>query len=462
VKLPHPDLLAPTKFLWASGIEDTFVPQARRGQRALDEYELMGHYDHWREDLALARDLGLQALRWGVPWYKVEPAPGRFDWSWTDEVIPYLAEELGIAPVIDLMHYGCPLWLRREFASPRYVRAVAAYARAFAERYRSLVRWYTPLNEPIINALMCGQLGAWPPYLRGDGGYIRVMMQLALGITHTVEALKAADPDAVIVHVEATGLSRAARADLVALAAEEQHRGYLCFDLLTGRLTPDHPLFPWLVRNGASPDELGWLARNPTPIDVLGMNFYPQWSTRQLTVDARGRLNSEITEPEGGGFAELIADYYQRYQRPIMITETSAVGPESVRAAWLDSSLAQVRGLRARGVPVIGYTWFPLFTMIDWRYRTGVEPLEHYYLELGLYSLGRAAGEARWQPSTLVERFRSYAADTQGAVGRLSPPEQPALPELAELPLPRYSLAADAISSSISAAVRSQEVRSSV
>ena len=52
----------PHNFIWASGIEDTFVPQTRPGQRALDEYELMGHYDHWREDLALARDAGVQAL----------------------------------------------------------------------------------------------------------------------------------------------------------------------------------------------------------------------------------------------------------------------------------------------------------------------------------------------------------------------------------------------------------------
>ena len=66
-------------FLWAGGIEDTFVPQARPGHRPLDEYELMGHYEHWREDLDLSTDLRLKALRWGITWYKVEPEPGKFD-----------------------------------------------------------------------------------------------------------------------------------------------------------------------------------------------------------------------------------------------------------------------------------------------------------------------------------------------------------------------------------------------
>jgi beta-glucosidase len=83
----------PNDFIWASGIEDTFVPQTKPGHRALDEYELMGHYQYWREDLALAQELGVQALRWGVPWYRVEPQCGRFDWSWTDQVLPYLVED---------------------------------------------------------------------------------------------------------------------------------------------------------------------------------------------------------------------------------------------------------------------------------------------------------------------------------------------------------------------------------
>ena len=88
----------PREFIWASGIEDTFVPQTRPGHRALDEYQLMGHYEHWREDLTLARQLGLQAVRWGVPWYRVEPIRGEFDWRWTDAVLSHLVEELEVTP----------------------------------------------------------------------------------------------------------------------------------------------------------------------------------------------------------------------------------------------------------------------------------------------------------------------------------------------------------------------------
>lgn len=410
----------PEDFVWASGVEDTFVPQTRAGHRALDEYELMGHYRHWRDDLALARELGMKAIRWGVPWYRVEPRPGDFDWRWIDEVIPYIVDELGIVPIVDLMHYGCPFWLRREFANEGYPEAVARYAAAFAERYAHLVQWYTPLNEPIVNALQCGMRGFWPPYVRGDRGYVRVMVQLAKGIVRTVNAIKAVHPTAIMVHVEACGLSRTTREDLQTLAVEDQRRGYLCYDLITGRMTPEHPLFGWLVRSGATPDELAALARTPIPLDVLGLNFYPQWSTQQLYVDKKGRLAYRTTEHEGSGFASLISDYYRRYRAPVMITETSAFGDDELRTRWLDASLASVRELRAHGVPVIGYTWFPMFTMIDWKYRFGRGDVEQYRIELGLYRLSGAILGPRWEPTALVDRMRARVSDPGASVGPLA------------------------------------------
>jgi beta-glucosidase/6-phospho-beta-glucosidase/beta-galactosidase len=420
--LKHPDLKngSAQNFLWAAGIEDTFVPQTRRGHRSLDDYELIGHYEHWREDLTLARDLGLKAFRWGVPWYRVEPEKGRFEWQWVDEVIGFMAEDLKIPPIIDLMHYGCPLWLKREFANPDYPRLVADYAAAFAERYKNVVKWYTPLNEPIINSLMCGMRGLWPPYLKGDTGYIRIMLQLARGIINTVHAIKQIDPDSVMFHVEATGMTRTVRKDLEVLAREEKDRGHIAFDLITGRIHENHQLFSWLVRNGASVVDLEEISRDAITLDVLGLNFYPQWSTKLLYIDKRGRLAFSETEPEGNGFRELIADHYERYKVPIMITETSAVGSNELRERWLDSSVSMIKGLREDGVPVIGYTWFPLFTMIDWRYRFGKEPIENYYLELGLYKINRESDKPRWLETHLVEKLKDFIANSPKMVGDLN------------------------------------------
>ena len=428
---PRSNLFGPTPedFIWATGIENTFIVQSRKGHRSLDEYELMGHYDHWREDLKLAKEIGFRALRWGVPWYRVEPKQGEFDWSWTDQVIQYIVEELGITPIIDLMHYGCPLWLYKEFINKEYPVAVAKYAKAFADRYKSLVRYYTPLNEPVVNALWCGKRGVWPPYLKGDSGYIRIMLQLTKGILNTIDAIKEVDPDAVMVHVEATGLSRAANDELQALAVEDAHKNNLCLDLLTGKLMRDHPLVSWLIRNGVSLNDLREITNRAITLDVLGLNFYPQWSTQQLYLDSKGRLAYRAHEQDGAGFGTLIRDLYDRYQCPIMITETSAFGSNELRQKWLDASVSTVKELRGKGVPILGYTWFPLFTMIDWRYRFGRGPEEQYRMELGLFRLdGKLDGSnhheprtgSRWQRTPLTEHFQKLIAAPKEAIGILA------------------------------------------
>src|SRR3954451_16907334 len=132
-------------FTWALGIEDTFVPQVHaRSGRILDEYELTQHDRLWREDLRMIAAIGVRHLRYGIPWYQVNPSPGRFDWSWTDEVLPFLVEDLGIQPILDLVHYGAPLWLEGTFLAHDYPQRVAEYAAAVAERYGHLVKLWTP------------------------------------------------------------------------------------------------------------------------------------------------------------------------------------------------------------------------------------------------------------------------------------------------------------------------------
>jgi hypothetical protein len=245
------------------------------------------------------------------------------------------------------------------------------------------------------------------------------MLQLVRGIAATVEAIKEIDPSSVMVYVEAAGLSRANRQDLEVLAVEEQRRGFIAYDLLTGRVTPDHPLFVWLLRSGASPDMLSEIASRPVKLDVLGLNFYPQWSTQHLYVDSKGRLAYRIHEEDGASFAALINDYYERYRVPIIITETSAFGADELRTHWLKSSVEAVKYLRGQRVPVVGYTWFPMFTMIDWRYRHSTAPAEQYRIELGLYRLADHQPRARWTPTPLVEQFRAFSADPAASIGTL-------------------------------------------
>jgi beta-glucosidase/6-phospho-beta-glucosidase/beta-galactosidase len=408
-----------SEFLWAVGIENTFVPHTRAGHRRLDEYELMDHYRLWRQDIDLAAGLGVSGIRYGIPWYRVNPRPGVFDWSWTDPVLEYLVSDKGLTPVVDLMHYGTPLWLDNHFVNASYPRRVAEYASAFAERYRSLVRFYTPLNEPGVTAAYCGRDGRWPPYLSGDDGYVKVLLALAKGMAQTAEALRAARPDAVLVHVEDVGLERAAREELADHAARAQARRLLPLDLACGRVVDGHPWLPWLREHGATEHELHDLAARAPRWDVLGVNYYP-WSNRRLTRRRDGSVKAS-PDPASAALAPVLRLVHERYGLPLVVTETSSPGGHLDRLRWMTDTLDAVRSARGAGIPVLGYTWFPMFTMIEWKYRWSRKGLEDHLLHLGLWDVTPRGGRLDRDATPLVEAYRRFIAATLATIGEPPP-----------------------------------------
>lgn len=413
----------PEDFLWATGIEDTFVAQEAPGQRRLDLYELQQHYHNWRQDLDLAGELGVRVMRYGVPWYKVNPAPGRFDWTWTDRVLTYLLEVKGIEPIVDLVHYGCPLWLKDEFMNPRYPEAVAEWARAFARRYRGLgVRYYTPLNEPFVNAEFCGTIGRWPPYLQGDAGFVRVSNQLCKGIVRTVEVLKDVDPGNILVHVEATGVELPLSEGVRPRAELDNLRRYTMVELVQGRVAEGHFLYAYLKGNGMTAADLAWFRERRISVDVLGINYYPEMCVRERFQEPPEAGGAERLRAIWGGgryLQQIVRDYWRRYRRPVFITETSTNAKSGDRQAWLEESVAAVRQLRSEGIPVIGYTWWPLYDLINWDYREGEGPVAQYIEPMGLWSLEPdAAGELHRVPTPVRDLYvRMVATSPVGWIG---------------------------------------------
>ena len=85
----------------------------------------------------------------------------------------------------------------------------------------------------------------------------------------------------------------------------------------------------------------------------------------------------------------------------------------------MDETILTVRELRRQGVPVIGYTWFPCFTMVDWLYRRGRRSVQDYLIHLGLYdSAFDAQGILQRHATPLVERYQVHMAEPMPAVGR--------------------------------------------
>jgi beta-glucosidase len=395
---------ADAPFRFAAGIEDTFIAHERVGQRRLDEYELTQHYQYWREDLDLLARAGADSVRWGIPWYRVEPEPGRFEWDWVDRVVDRLCA-LGLTCIVDLMHYGTPLWMTSSFVDPDYPQRVAAYAAAAATRYGDRLDVWTPLNEPNVNADFCGQRGVWPPYLTGEDGFTALAVALAEGIATTQRAIQDVQPDASFVCVEAafryTGDTFPIPREVLA------ERRFVVLDLVLGRIGDDHPLRGWLTSHGADDARLDRLAADPVNPDVVGVNYYPAFST--VRFDDAGVATG--VEAGAEGLDEIVRLYAARYGLPVMITETSRGGPLEERRAWLRESLATVARLRADGVPLVGYTWFPFTALIDWAYREATTPVDEWIVQMGMVDLHRVPGGGALErrPTALIDDYAAAA-----------------------------------------------------
>src|SRR5688572_8876248 len=327
----------PAFFFWATGIEDTFItePWPQTG-RTLDEYELTQHYERWRDDIGLIRELGVTHARYGIPWHKINPQPNAWNWDFADQTLELLLE-YNIEPIVDLVHYGLPRWIERAYLHRDFPKFMTEYGHRAAERFKGRVHLWTPLNEPRVTAWYCGKLGWWPPFARGWRGFLSVMLGVCRGIVETTRALRAVDEENIAVHVDATDLYESADPSLAEEVSRRQEIVFLALDLISGRVTPEHVLFDWLRANGIDESQLLWFVENATDLEIIGINLYPLFSKKVLMRSPHVRIRMPYASAE---IVERLAElYHQRYQAPIFISETASLGSVNRRSAWLTDSV---------------------------------------------------------------------------------------------------------------------------
>ncbi|MEA3062184.1 MAG: beta-glucosidase [Sphingomonadales bacterium] len=406
------------EFLWSAGIEDTFIT-APGGplNRILDEYELIDHYRRCESDLDLMRGLGVRTARYGIPWYRLNPAPGRWDWEWVDRPIEHMLE-IGIRPILELVHYGVPSWIEGAFLNPDFASHLAEYAARLAERYRGRVTAFTPLNEPRITAWYSGRLGWWPPYGRSQRQFARILVAIVSAIADATRALRSDAPDAVIVHCDGADLYGSDDPSLADRVRHSQELVFLPLDLLFGRVGPRHSLWDWLTAMGVAPQEIERLGESPQPPDVVGLNAYPMFSSKVYERSGdRIRLRNRVAPR--GVIEQGTRLHWERFGKPMMITETAGRGSVRRRLEWLEQSVREVRGLRAEGIPLIGYTWWPMISHIAWAYRQGRKDAGAYVEHMGLWDLEPEADYAR-KPTALVDAYRALVTGGASAVGSVA------------------------------------------
>ncbi|MEO6092907.1 MAG: family 1 glycosylhydrolase [Novosphingobium sp.] len=371
--LPNADYPGPFELEFWAGAECTVN---RVGEVYRDQVKLTGHHDRF-EDLDLLAGLGIAALRFPVLWERVSPDdPEQRDWDWTDRRLDHL-RRLNIRPIAGLVHHG---------SGPRYTSLIddsfapglARHALAVAERYPWVQDW-TPVNEPLTTARFSALYGLWYPHARDEGLFWTALINQVDAVRQSMRAIRGVNPEARLIQTDDLGrtYSTAAMADQ---AGFDNVRRWATWDLLSGRVGPDHDLWERLCSFGIE-GKLRSLLDDPCPPDVIGINHYltsDRFLDHRLqryprhTHGGNGRQAYadveavRVLEPPTAGLEGAIGEAWERYRLPIAVTEVHVGCTREDQVRWLREAYRLALKLRLEGVDVQAVTAWATFGSQGW------------------------------------------------------------------------------------------------
>jgi beta-glucosidase/6-phospho-beta-glucosidase/beta-galactosidase len=297
--------------------------------RRIDMIAATRHDTECRSDYEQLRALGVRSVRDALRWHLIERQPGRHDWSSAAPMIE-AAGRVGVQVIWDLCHFGIPdhIDLLADDFPDRFGDFAAAAARLVASLSDG-IPWWCPINEISYWAFAAGTQGYMWPSAPGRADAIKRQLvrasSIAMARVRDVDArarFLIVDP---LVHItDVDGPSDASRAEVASM--------YAAWDML---------------------------ADQPEGLDVIGVNYYPanQWmvgSREPVSMGARHYRPLRL----------LLQDVWDRYHRPIVISETGAEAPSG--PGWLRYVAGEARAAMLAGVPVEGLCIYSVMDYPAW------------------------------------------------------------------------------------------------
>lgn len=310
----------------------------RRDGVRLDLIRATGHDRHALKDYALCKKLGFSTFRDGVRWHLIEKSPGKYDWS---SFMPMLeaAEEAGVQVIWDLFHYGSPDCIDQ--ADEDFPERFSEFALAALEVQQSVSSRppvVCPLNEISFLAWAVDE-GYFPRVGNEPRGWFKE--QLVKTAVAASSAIRQRWPGSTIVWAE----------PLIHVAPHNEHRRSVRAAELNRQGMFE--AYDWIM--GKAKPELGG---DPSFVDVIGLNYYPhnQWYWEGPTIP--------MGHHEYRPLADMLVEMAERYEKPIMISETGAEG--TGKPSWLHYVCNEVREAMSRGVDLRGICWYPITAYPGW------------------------------------------------------------------------------------------------
>ncbi|MEO7060095.1 MAG: GH1 family beta-glucosidase [Lapillicoccus sp.] len=371
------------------------------------------HYHRMPADVALMKQLGLQAYRFSIAWPRIQPhGSGAFNAAGIDFYSRLVDELLGanILPVATLYHWDLPQELEDAggWANRATAEAFAPYAGAVARALGDRVHIWTTLNEPWCSAYLGYASGVHAPGRTDGAAALAAVHHLNLAHGLACQAVRAEVPDATMsvthnLHVvrpadphSAEDLDVVRRLDALGNRAflEPELEGTYPDDLIADTAAVTDWSF---VRDGD-------LTAIHQPLDVLGINYYTtsiarKWDGVSPRVREDGHMVSEhvpwvgvddadfvleeglrtqmgwLVDPSG--LTELLVRTAKTYPGlPLMVTENGAAFEDTVtadgqvhdelRVDYVRRHLGAVRDAIDSGADVRGYQLWSLLDNFEW------------------------------------------------------------------------------------------------
>ena len=303
------------------------------------------HYNYYKTDIAIAKKLNMNSLRFSVEWSRIEPSEGRWDSAAIDHYKQYVAEmkQQGIEPIITLFHFTLPIWFAEAggFEKRSNVKYFTRFAEKILTELGKDITYVITINEPEVYAYESYYLGHWPPAVLSKRKMVTVLNNLAHAHNQTAK----------LIH----GINRRYK---VSIAKNSNY--FYAGD--TAKLSIESAKTMQFFQDDY------FLKKVSKQCDFLGVNFY--FSNRVYGYrihNPNDRISDLGWDMSPSDIEFALERLWARYELPIIITENGcADAGDANRQWWLSQTLGAVQRALKAGVDVRGYMHWSLLDNFEW------------------------------------------------------------------------------------------------
>lgn len=359
-----------------------------------DQLDYANFYENPQIDAII--NLGIRKLRFPVLWERHQPEPGQIpDFSWTAKQLQQLRDH-GIEPIAGLVHHGSgPAYT--SLLDDNFPELLAAYAKQVAEEF-PWINYYTPVNEPLTTARFSGLYGLWFPHASDDRSFLKMLINELKGTVLAMKEIRKINPAARLVQTE--DLGKTYSTPLLKYQADfENERRWLTYDLLCGNVTPKHFLWNYFLDNDIPVADVWFFQENKCTPDIFGFNYYvtserfldeKTWLYPEHTIGGNRHYRYADVEAvrveveEEIGIEVLVSEAWERFQKPIAITEVHLHCHREEQIRWFKYVWESCTRMKEAGINIHAVTAWAMFGSFGWN-RLLTQPGGEY--EPGVYDI---------------------------------------------------------------------------